>query len=129
MFNTIFFYVWNWIGSYVNPKLVACALVLAIFLTCAGVSYYYGYKNASRAFEQAYSKALEAEIDRVKKEMQEAFKAEKELIEKKKEIEIQYVDRIEVIEKIVEKTKYLNAKECAIPKVDVKEFNKSLGKK
>lgn len=129
MFNTIFFYAWNWIGSYVNPKLVACALVLALFLACGGVSYWYGYKHAQRAYEQAYSKALEAEIDRVKREMQEAFNAEKELIKKKKEIEIQYVDRVEVIEKIVEKTKYLNAKECSIPKVDVKAFNKSLGKK
>lgn len=125
----IFLYAWNWIGAYANPKLVACALVLAAFLMCAGVSYWYGYKRAHRASEQAYSKALESELDRVRKQMQESFNAERELIEKRKEIEIQYVDRVEVIEKIVEKTKYLNSKECSIPKVDVKEFNKALGKK
>lgn len=88
-----------------------------------------GYKRAERAGEQAYQRALENELDRVKREMNENFELEKSLIKKQKEIEIQYVDRVKTIEKIVEKNKYLTSNECSIPKFDVKEFNKSLGKK
>lgn len=129
MFMTTLFHFFNLARSWLTPKRALFLALLIVVFIGMGRCYRWGYESALEDSEKSYKLALENSIEKTKKDLQAIYEEEKRLIESNKKIEIQYKDRVKVVEKIVSKNVYLESEACAVPLVDVKEFNKSLENK
>lgn len=125
-FWSYFKHIGSLLIDFFNTKAGQYVLFFIIITVSLYFLYNKGYNNGVDYQKELYNIELNKALKEQATKQEEEYKKALSIVEKEVVIEKVYIDKIKIVEKIVNNNPKIKNKECQISEKDLKEFNKSL---